>query len=216
MSYYRKPYYRNRYNNRYNRDNYKETEKKPYKKRHYYNNNYNSRSRSESRSPKRRYSKNEKRKFNMYNKDEYLEESSSSSSSFDNNDFFVDREKTCPFLLRVFYKINGNNPLSLFSGDKFPTELDIYTWEDANLKELSKFIHDALKDTVLGMYDYYKFSRIHHDENGTLLSDEIGNVVINDKRSKLNKNIKKSLKDIGFQIGDFFDINITSTNRKNN
>lgn len=215
MSYYRKPYYRNRYNNRYNRDNYKETEKKPYKKRHYYNNSHNSRSRSESRSPKRRYSKNEKRKFNMYNRDERLEESSS-SSSFDNNDFFVDREKTCPFLLRVFYKINGNNPLSLFSGDKFPTELDIYTWEDANLKELTKFIHDALKGTVLGMYDYYKFSRIHHDENGTLLSDEIGNVVINDKRSRLNKNIKKSLKDIGFQIGDFFDINITSTNRKNN
>ena len=151
----------------------------------------------------------------MYNRDEHLEESSS-SSSFDNNDFFVDREKTCPFLLRVFYKIDSHNPLSLFSGDKFPTELDIYTWEDANLKELAKFIHDALKGTVLGMYDYYKFSRIHHDENGTLLSDEIGNVVINDKRSRLNKNIKKSLKDIGFQIGDFFDINITSTNRKNN
>ena len=212
MSSYRKPYYKNRYSNRFNRDNYRETiEKKPYNKRH----NYNSRSRSESRSPKRRYSKYEKKRFNMYYRNERLEESSS-SSSLDNNDFFVDREKTCPFLLRVFYKINGNNSLSLFSGDKFPSELDIYTWEDANLKELAKFIHDALKDTVLGMYDFYKFSRIYHDENGTLLSDEIGNVVINDKRSKLNKNIKKSLKDIGFQIGDYFDINITSTNRKNN
>ena len=212
MSSYRKPYYKNRYSNRFNRDNYRETiEKKPYNKRY----NYNSRSRSESSSPKRRYSKYEKKRFNMYYRNERLEESSS-SSSLDDNDFFVDREKTCPFLLRVFYKINGNNPLSLFSGDKFPSELDIYTWEDANLKELAKFIHDALKDTVLGMYDFYKFSRIYHDENGTLLSDEIGNVVINDKISKLNKNIKKSLKDIGFQIGDYFDINITSTNRKNN
>ena len=92
--------------------------------------------------------------------------------------------------------------------------LNIYTWEDADLDELAKFIHLALKDTVLGNYDYYKFSRIYYDSKGTLLRDKIGNVVINNKSSKLNDNIKKTLKEIGFQIGDYFDINITSVNKR--
>ena len=213
MYYYKRPYNKRRYNNnnirRDNRD-YRDN-RKPYYKNTYYNN----RSRSRSHSNKRRhYSRRENRMFNMYNKDEHLSSSSSSSSLSNNNDFFVNREKTCPFLLRVFYKINGNNHLSDFEGEKFPPELHIYTWEDANLKELAKFIHDALKDTVIGMYDLYQFSRIHYDSDGTLLRDYAGSVVINDKKSKLNKNMKTSLKEIGFQIGDYFDINITSVNRK--
>ena len=213
MSYYKRPYIKRRYNsNNIRRDNrdYRDN-RKPYYKNTYYSN----RSRSRSRSNKRRhYSRRENRMFNMYNKDEHLSSSSSSSSLSNNNDFFVNREKTCPFLLRVFYKINGNNHLSDFEGEKFPPELHIYTWEDANLKELAKFIHDVLKDTVIGMYDLYQFSRIHYDSDGTLLRDYAGSVVINDKKSKLNKNMKTSLKEIGFQIGDYFDINITSVNRK--
>ena len=79
---------------------------------------------------------------------------------------------------------------------------------------MAKFIHDAFKDTVYEMYDFFKFSRIYYDSKGTLVRDKIGNVVINDKKSKLNENIKTSLRDIGFQIGDFFDINITTVNGK--
>ena len=83
------------------------------------------------------------------------------------------------------------------------------------MKELAKKIHSALKSTILGMYDYYKFSRIYYDSKGTLLRDDIGNVVINDRYSKLNLNVKMTLKEMGFQIGDYFDINITSTSGKN-
>ena len=207
MSYYRKPYSRRRFNNQKSRYNQRDT---------YHKNSYN-RSRSRSRSSERRrrpYSKKVKKMFNMYSKYELL---SSSSSSFSENDneFFVDREKTCPFLLRVFYKINDFNSISDFIGDKFPSELNIYTWEDANLKELAKFINDALKDTVLGMYNLYRFARIYYDSQNTLLRDEIGDVVINDKKSKLNFNVKKTLKEFGFQIGDYLDINITSTKGKN-
>ena len=152
--------------------------------------------------------------FNMYNKNEYLS-SSSSFSSENEDEFFVDREKTCPFLLRIFYKVNSFNSLNLFSNGKFPSELNIYTWEDADLEELAKFIHLALKETVLGVYDFYKFSRIYYDFKGTLLRDEVGKVVINNKSSKLNENTKKTLKEIGFQIGDYFDINITSAKKNN-
>ena len=213
MSYYRKPYYNNRrFSYRYNRNNQRDNrERKPYYKRPNYKNH--SRSNSRDISPRKRpYSRKVKKMFNMYSKYEHL--SSSSSSSSINNEFFVDREKTCPFLLRIFYKINGHNSLSNFNGETLPSELDIYTWEDADLKELAKKINSALKDTVLGMYNFYKFSRIYYDSKGTLLKDDIGNVVINDKHSKLNENVKMTLKEIGFQIGDYFDINITSTNGK--
>jgi hypothetical protein len=217
MSSYRKPYYNN-YNRRFNYNNRIGNRRYQKDSRPYYNNDnyYKNRSRSDSRnkSPKKRpYSKKYKKMFNMYSRYEHL--SSSSSSSSINNEFFVDREKTCPFLLRIFYKINGNNSLSNFNGKEFPPELDIYTWEDADLKELAKKIHSALKSTILGMYDYYKFSRIYYDSKGTLLRDDIGNVVINDRYSKLNLNVKMTLKEMGFQIDDYFDINITSTSGKN-
>ena len=216
MSYYKRTFNKRRFN--YNssnkrdyRDNRDYRERKPYY-RHTYRDNY---SRSRSRSNKRRhYSRRENNMFKMYNKNSHLSSSSSSSSLLNSNGFSVNREKTCPFLLRVFYKINGNNSLYDFEGEKFPRELDIYTWEDANLKELAKFIHDAFKDTVYEMYDLYEFWRIYYDSKGTFVRDKIGNVVINDKKSKLNENIKTSLKDMGFQIGDFFDINITTVNGK--
>ena len=212
MSYYnKKPYskkYYNNYNNRYNK-NYNRKEYKKYPKR-------KSRSRSNDHSPKnKKYSRKIRNMFNMYNKNEHLSSSSHSSISSSNDDNSIDREKTCPFLLRIFYKVNGHNSMDNFCEGKFPPELDIYTWEDADLKELTKFIHAALKDTVLGMYDYYKFVRIYYDSTGTLLRDEIGAVAIKDKNSKLNYNEKITLKEIGFQIGDYFDINITSVNNIN-
>lgn len=200
MSYRKKPFYKKRYFD--NKD--KPIRRRKNFKRRY----YRSRSRSASRD------------FDMYSKNEHLSSSSSSlsgsySKEYDDDDIYVDREKICPFLLRIFYKINSYNNLNLFRDGSFPSELNIYTWEDADLEELAKFIHIALKNTVLGIYDYYKFSRIYYDSKGTLLRDEIGCVVINNKSSKLNTNINKTLKEIGFQIGDYFDINITSVNDKN-
>ena len=209
MSYYKKSsFYKNRY--------YDNKEKPNHKKKHYKRRYYN-RSRSRSKD-NNYYSKKNNNMFNMYNKNEHLSSSSSESSysnDYDDDEFFVDREKTCPFLLRIFYKVNSFNSLNLFRDEKFPSELNIYTWEDADLDELTKFIHLALKDTVLGVYDFYKFSRIYYDSKGTLLRDEVGSVVVNNKSSKLNNNMKKTLKEIGFQIGDYFDINITSVNKKN-
>ena len=137
----RRPYAKKSYN--YKNNYYNNKERIPYKKYPY----RKSRSRSHSYSPKnKKYSKKIHNMFNMYNKNEHLSSSSHSSDS-SNNEYSIDRAKTCPFLLRIFYKVNGYNSLRNFSGDNFPPELDIYTWEDANLKELANFIHKALKDT---------------------------------------------------------------------
>ena len=209
MSSYRiKPFYKNKpYSGNYK----KSTGKRYFNKRNYY--------RSRSRNSKRSNDYRSKRNYNMYNmsyKNEHLPSSSPSSSysSSREDEFYVDREKTCPFLLKIFYKIDSYNSLNLFRDKLFPAELNIYTWEDADLEELAKFIHLALKNTILSAYDYYKFSRIYYDSKGTLLRDEIGCVVTNSRSSKLNENVNKTLKEIGFQIGDYFDINITSVNKR--
>ena len=174
MSSYGKPYYNYNYNNNrsFNHRNKYDNRKYSSDKKPYFNNNeryYRNKSLSDSRnkSPRKRpYPKKYQKMFNMYSKYEHLSFSSSSSSI--NNEFFVNREKTCPFLLRIIYKRNGNNSLSDFNRNKFPPELAIYTWEDADLKERSKKIHSALKDTILGMYYFYKFSRIYYNAKGTL------------------------------------------------
>ena len=53
----------------------------------------------------------------------------------------VDREKTCPFLVRVFHKEEGPHRVEEFDGGKVPgEEVQIYSWMDANLRELSEHI----------------------------------------------------------------------------
>ena len=71
------------------------------------------------------------------------------------------------------------------------------------------------EDYVVPLEKGAKYYLASYDSKGTLLRDDIGNVVINDRYSKLNLNVKMTLKEMGFQIGDYFDINITSTSGKN-
>ena len=53
----------------------------------------------------------------------------------------VDREKTCPFLVRVFHKEGGPIRVEEFDGGKVPgEEVQIYSWMDANLREISEHI----------------------------------------------------------------------------
>ncbi|KAL0621375.1 Histone deacetylase complex subunit SAP18 [Plecturocebus cupreus] len=48
----------------------------------------------------------------------------------------VDREKTCPLLLRVFTTNGRHHRMGRVFGNVPPSELQIYTWMDATLKEL--------------------------------------------------------------------------------
>jgi len=54
----------------------------------------------------------------------------------------VDREKICPFLLRMFIKENEKHPLEEFRDQKVPEkdEVQVYTWQDATLKELAELV----------------------------------------------------------------------------
>ncbi|KAF2311111.1 hypothetical protein GH714_019549 [Hevea brasiliensis] len=54
----------------------------------------------------------------------------------------VDREKTCPLLLRVFTKIGNHHSKEDFAvrGKEPKDEVQIYTWKDATLRELTDLV----------------------------------------------------------------------------
>ncbi|KAL9289861.1 hypothetical protein ACSQ67_024367 [Phaseolus vulgaris] len=57
----------------------------------------------------------------------------------------VDREKTCPLLLRVFTKIGGHHSMEDFAvrGKEPKDEVQIYTWKDATLRELTDLVKEV-------------------------------------------------------------------------
>ncbi|KAF3790974.1 Histone deacetylase complex subunit [Nymphaea thermarum] len=63
----------------------------------------------------------------------------------------VDREKTCPLLLRVFTKIGTHHTKEDFAvrGKEPKDEVQIYTWKDATLRELTDLIGDYLDVAIL-------------------------------------------------------------------
>ncbi|TKY63806.1 Histone deacetylase complex subunit SAP18 [Spatholobus suberectus] len=63
----------------------------------------------------------------------------------------VDREKTCPLLLRVFTKIGGHHTMEDFAvrGKEPKDEVQIYTWKDATLRELTDLVTIPLHSKLL-------------------------------------------------------------------
>ncbi|XP_003386277.1 PREDICTED: histone deacetylase complex subunit SAP18-like, partial [Amphimedon queenslandica] len=62
--------------------------------------------------------------------------------------YTVDREKTCPFLLRVFCNEGRHHRLDSFMRGNVPSnELQIYTWMDCTLRELMSLVKEVNPDT---------------------------------------------------------------------
>ena len=95
----------------------------------------------------------------------------------------VDRDKTCPFLLRVFYKEGGQHRLEEFEAEKLPSEeIQVYSWLDANLREISEHIQKDLdlarkRDTQLD------FSLVHPDYSGSYRRKFLGTVKVGNMSS---------------------------------
>jgi len=129
-----------------------------------------------------------------------------------NSGFEINREKICPFLLKVFYKENEFNFLDDFNNGIYPQnrELHIYTWMDASLRELTSLIKDAVestkrKDAVI------IFSTIYPDSKGKLQRKELGNVYSNNKKGSDDN---KTLHQLKFCVGDYLDINISKCTKQ--
>lgn len=81
----------------------------------------------------------------------------------------LDRTKICPFLLRCFWKLNHNNNPSdyrhVFKNIYPNQEVQIYTWQNATLREIS----DLLKDVIVPARDrtaILSFSVVYVESNG--------------------------------------------------
>jgi len=129
----------------------------------------------------------------------------------------VDRQKVCPFLLRVFLSTSRHNNLVDYNRGKVPTnELQIYTWSDASLKELTSLVREVHSESRQ-KGTYFDISRVFPVNNrGGGISGpngvfchynmrEIGTTV----SGKKGVDDSKTLKDAAFEIGDYLDISVT-------
>ena len=124
----------------------------------------------------------------------------------------IDRQSTCPLLLRVFCNSNGRHHRPQdFSSTKVPAdELQIYTWMDCTLKELMSLVHEVNPDTrqkgtvfsFATVFPYHSGNRVRGIS--VFRIKEIG-VTIAGKRGQDDNFTLSSQK---FQIGDYIDIAI--------
>lgn len=129
----------------------------------------------------------------------------------------IDRETKCPLLLRVFCATSRHNGLSDYNKGKVPTnELQIYTWKDASLKELTSLVREVnpesrRKGTFFDFALVYPSpaSRGSYQRSVNQFMDyqtkDIGTTVSGRK----GVDDSKSLAQCGFVIGDYLDISIT-------
>lgn len=123
----------------------------------------------------------------------------------------VDREKTCPLLLRVFTTNNGrHHRMDEFARGNVPSsELQIYTWMDATLKELTSLVKEVYPE-ARKKGTHFGFAIVYPDPKRQIYRvKEIGNTVSGRKGADDSMTLQSQ----SFQIGDYLDIAITPPNR---
>ncbi|CAG8655137.1 881_t:CDS:2 [Acaulospora morrowiae] len=105
----------------------------------------------------------------------------------------VDREKTVPFLLRMFWRQGNHHRPDDYTPEHLPTEneVQIYTWKDATLKEIANLFREVnaeanqpnarlsfklvYVDNLRGKYTFKDLGIVHNltssSEDGTNLDD---------------------------------------------
>ncbi|KAN0041613.1 hypothetical protein ACTFIV_004157 [Dictyostelium citrinum] len=94
----------------------------------------------------------------------------------------LNREKICPFLLRVFIKEGSFHSPSEFSSRNVPEkdEIQIYTWRNATLKEITILIKETYK-LARHKESKFEFAFIYPDSKGVYVLKTIGTVYSNKK-----------------------------------
>lgn len=122
--------------------------------------------------------------------------------------FSVDREKVCPFLLRVFCKKGSHHRIEDFTINRQPVEdeIQIYTWKDASLRELASLLAEV--DPKYAKHGTsISFKAVYLDNiRARYNSKDLGVVNL----SKPAKTDDTTLDENKFIIGDFIDVAIQS------
>ncbi|CAM6065856.1 unnamed protein product [Sphagnum tenellum] len=119
----------------------------------------------------------------------------------------VDREKTCPLLLRVFTKIGGHHTVEDFAirGKEPKDEVQIYTWRDATLRELTDLMKEVApaarkRDARLS------FAFVYPDRRGRNVIRNVGMTYVGSTSRRGDDH--RTLAELSFQTGDFLDVAI--------
>lgn len=113
-------------------------------------------------------------------------------------------------LLRVFCSTGRHHSTSEYLHGNVPTnELQIYTWQDATLREITELVRDVNPETRR-KGTYFDFAFVYPDNRGaTYRMREIGVTCSGQKGADDTKTLAQAK----FCIGDYMDINITPPNR---
>eukprot|EP00250_Pteridium_aquilinum_P009589 c18775_g1_i1 orf=60-626(-) len=119
----------------------------------------------------------------------------------------VDREKTCPLLIRVFTKTGEHHTMSDYAEKgKVPTEeVQIYTWMDATLRELTDLVKEVAPE-ARRRNARLSFALVYPDRRGRNIVRTVGTTSANGVRRGGDDH--RTLSDISFQTGDFLDVAI--------
>ncbi|KAF0299522.1 Histone deacetylase complex subunit SAP18 [Amphibalanus amphitrite] len=127
----------------------------------------------------------------------------------------IDREKTCPLLLRVFCNTGRHHSLAEYSRGQVPAnELQIYTWMDATLKELTSLVKEVNPE-ARRKGTFFDFAQVYPEVGGRMggvgfRMREIGSTCSGQKGA----DDAKTLASVRFTIGDYMDIAITPPNMR--
>jgi len=117
----------------------------------------------------------------------------------------VNREKTCPLLLRVFCNNAVHNPVADYQRGRTPqNELQVYTWLDASLRELAGLVKEVnVEARQRGTFLHFGFIYPDpHSPNYKLR--QVGTVCTGRK----SPDDTVTLKNANFHIGDYVDVAI--------
>ncbi|KAE9548775.1 hypothetical protein FO519_008013 [Halicephalobus sp. NKZ332] len=119
----------------------------------------------------------------------------------------IDREKVCPFLLRIFPTTIRHNSIQDFKNGNVPThnELQIYTWMDCTLRELMLLIKDVNTESK-PKGTSFDFALVSPDRFSPRMNIRTIGVTINGTRGIDDA---KTLADCKFEVGDYIDVAIT-------
>ncbi|XP_048435918.1 histone deacetylase complex subunit SAP18-like [Pyrus x bretschneideri] len=119
----------------------------------------------------------------------------------------IDREKTCPLLLRVFTKIGAHHSEVDFAvrGNEPKDEVQIYTWKDATLRELTDLVKEIAPE-ARRRNARLSFAFVYPDKRGRFVVKQVG--MTNSHGNGRQVDESKALNDLSFQIGDYLDVAI--------
>jgi len=116
----------------------------------------------------------------------------------------INREKICPLLLRVFPKVGAHHQISEYQvkgKEPLEDEVQIYTWKDATLRELTELIKEV-NDAARNRTSKLSFAFVYPDRRGRNVMREVGTVWSSRKGDDDNKTLSQLL----FETGDFLDV----------